>query len=111
MKRTQSQTKLVDLGNKKIYEYGLPTKLLSVAYMIVAGRHPEKGFVKEKDCTFVIFVTKGKGKYIMLDKTVELKKDDVLLVEKNTKFAVEGNFEYVTFDIPAYYEEQSQVVD
>lgn len=41
VKYSFNETNLVDLGNKKIYKYPFKTKLLSVAKMVVNGRHPK----------------------------------------------------------------------
>lgn len=101
----------VDLGEKVIYEYILPTRLMSVARMVIAGRHPEKGFILENDCSFAMYVIKGDGKYTVEDEEYFVGVGDVVFVPSGNKIACEGDFEYITFDTPAYYPEQSEEVD
>ena len=115
MKHTKvspDKTVKIDLGTKEIYKYPLPTKLLDISVMKVKGRHPKdpKTFVVEHDCQFVMYVTKGKGRYYLGDDVVSVEEGDVVYVPTETKFAVEGEFEYVTVDIPAFYLEQSEEV-
>jgi mannose-6-phosphate isomerase-like protein (cupin superfamily) len=102
-------SKLINLGTKKIHSFPLQTRMMSVAYMQIQGRHPEgKGFLLEHDCQFVIYVTKGKAKIFAGDQIFEVKVGDVVFVPTETKFAVEGDVEYVTVDTPGFYPEQSE---
>lgn len=110
VKILKKEAKLIDLGTKKILSYPLPTKLMSVAYMTISGKHPEKGYLYEHDCAFCLYVAKGNGK-IYADRNVfDVSVGDVVYVPIKTKFACEGNMEYVTFDSPAFYPEQSEEI-
>jgi len=111
VKINKSEANVINLGTKKIHEYPLPTKLMSVAYMKVTGRHPQKGFLYESDCAFCLYVTKGKGKIYADDEIFKVEIGDVVYVPTKTKFACEGDMEYVTFDSPGFYPEQSKEVD
>ena len=112
IKYSIKDAKKIDLGTKQIYSYPLSTRLMSVAYMKISGRHPEKEneWLFEHDCQFVIYVTKGKGKVYVGKKTIVVTVSDVVFIPTETPFAVEGNFEYVTFDTPGFYPEQSEIV-
>lgn len=97
-------TKTLDQVTKKINLYNLPTKILSASYMTLNGRHPEgKKKVLEKDCSFVMYVTEGKGKYIINDKEVKVKPKDVVFVRAGSTFVAEGDFEYFTVVVPAFH--------
>jgi len=98
------------LGAKKIYKYPLGEKLLSVARMVVDGRHPESGYLLEKECNFAMYMTRGKGRYFVGDEIFDVGVGDVVFVPAGNKFASEGDFEYITFDTPGYYPEQSEEV-
>lgn len=111
VKISKNDADLTDLGTKKILAYPLPTKLMSVAYMTVSGRHPKKGFLLEGDCAFCLYVTKGHGKIYAGEEIFEVAVGDVMYLPVNTKFACEGNMEYVTFDSPGFYPEQSQEIE
>ncbi len=111
-KLSKKQIELVDLGSKKIQKYPLDTKLMSVAYMVVDGRHPKgkKKFLLEHDCAFVVYLIKGKGKVYAGDEVFDVRVGDVVFVPTEHRFAVEGKMEYVTVDTPAFYLEQSEEV-
>ena len=108
-----NQTNLVDLGTKKIYKYPFPTKLLSIAKMNVNGRHPtnKNKYILEHNCSFIIYVTKGKGKINAGEKIFNVIVGDCIFVPAENKFAVEGIIEYVTVDTPALYLEQSEEIN
>ncbi|KKT73512.1 MAG: hypothetical protein UW69_C0063G0005 [Microgenomates group bacterium GW2011_GWA2_44_7] len=102
----------IDLGTKLILKYPSPTKLFDIAKMVVNGRHPQdkKTFILEHDCQFVIYVTQGTGKVYAGDEIFEVTVGDVVFVPTDNKFAVEGELEYITIDVPAFYLEQSEEV-
>jgi len=112
VKVSANKTSNIDLGTKKIYKYPLPTRVFDIGKMVVDGRHPEdpKKVILERDCSFVMYVTKGKGKYIVSGDEIKVEAGDVVYVPTGNTFACEGKFEYVTVDIPAYYPEQSEEV-
>jgi mannose-6-phosphate isomerase-like protein (cupin superfamily) len=111
---TSSQTNLIDLGTKQIHKYPTPTKAFDIAHMVVNGRHPEKTntFIIEHKCSFVMYILRGTGKVYAGDKVFEVKPEDVVFVPTDNKFAVEGEgLEYITFDAPAFFPEQSESIE
>lgn len=113
VKYSFGETNKIDLGTKVIYKYPTPTKEFDIARMVVSGRHPEakNKFILEHDCSFVIYVVKGTGKICAGDEIFEVGVGDVVFVPKENKFAADGEMEYVTFDVPAFYLEQSGEVE
>jgi len=111
-KYTSQETNRIDLGTKVIYKYPTPTKLLDIGRMVVKGRHPEDPakFAFESECNFVMFVTKGKGRVTAGDHEFDLAPEDVVFVPAKSKFAIEGDLEYITFDAPAFFPEQSSEI-
>ncbi len=57
-----------------------------------------------------MYIIKGKGVVYAGDEIFNVHVDDVMIVPIDNEFAVEGNMEYITFDLPAYYPEQSEEV-
>lgn len=109
----KEQAEIVNLGTKIIRKYTASDKQLEINYMILNGRTPEKAgtFICETKVHFIVFVIKGNGK-IFLDKDIfEVGEGDSVDVPAGTKFAAEGNFEYITAENPAWYSEQAQIVD
>lgn len=112
-KYTHKDARKIDLKSKIIYKYPTPNKELEVNYMKVDGRHPiqENKFIIEHKCQFVVYVTKGKGKIFAGNEIFDVKIGDVVFVPINNRFAVEGKLEYVTFENPAWYPEQSEIIE
>ncbi len=111
-KYTFEDTKKINLNTKIIYKYPTPTQLFDIARMVVKGRHPEdkNTFIIEEDCSFIIYVIKGKGTVYAGEKELKVSINDVVLVPKGNKFAIKGNLEYITVNVPAFYLEQSTEV-
>lgn len=112
-KLSKSESKKIELGTKTIYKYELPTKLFDLAKMEVKGRHPANPdkVILEKDCNFAMYVTKGDGKYLVNGEEIKVAEGDCVFVPSGSTFACEGNFEYITVDVPAYYPEQSEEIE
>lgn len=105
-------TEVINLVTKKIHKYNLPTKILSVSYMKLNGRHPEgKKKLLEKDCSYIMFVTEGKGKYIINEDIIEVKPQDVVFVRAGSTFVAEGKFEYLTVVVPAFYPNTTEEIE
>jgi mannose-6-phosphate isomerase-like protein (cupin superfamily) len=111
-KYTAKDANKIDLGTKVIYKYPMPTKLFDNGRMVVKGRHPEdpSKFAFESECNFIIFVTKGAGKVVAGNHEFDLEVDDVVFVPAKSKFDAEGDIEYITFDAPAFFPEQSSEI-
>ncbi|SRR4030042_2773256 len=111
-KYTFEDTNKIDLGTKVIYKYPTPTKEFDMAKMVVKGRHPAEPnkFILEHKCQFVIYVSKGKGKIYAGDDIFEVAEGDVVFVPTDHKFAAEGEMEYITVDVPAFFMEQSEEI-
>ncbi|MEK7111099.1 MAG: hypothetical protein AAB856_00740 [Patescibacteria group bacterium] len=113
IKYSSDKASIINLGTKIIYKFPAQTKLFELSRMVVSGRHPEnpKEFILESDCHFMIYVTKGSGKIYAGDDIFQVVAGDVVDVPPGNKFACEGkDFEYITFDTPAFYPEQSKII-
>jgi mannose-6-phosphate isomerase class I len=104
-KYSLSQANTIDLGTKVIYKYPMPTKLFDVGRRVINGRHPEdsKTYIVENEYSFIMYVTKGIGRVFANEITFDVESEDVVFMPAKTKFAVQGQFEYITFDSPAFY--------
>lgn len=111
IKYSHKDTNKINLGTKIIYKY--PTKKFDIARMVVNGRNPKykNKFLLEHKCSFVIYIIKGNGTVYAGDGVFNVGINDVVFVPKENKFAVEGNFEYITVDVPAFYLEQSEKIE
>jgi mannose-6-phosphate isomerase-like protein (cupin superfamily) len=111
-KYSVNDVKKIDLDTKIIYKYPTPTKDFDLGHMVVKGRHPvdPDTFIVENDCSFVMYILSGYGKVYAGGQEFDVTAKDVVFVPAKNNFAVEGEFEYVTFDSPAFYPEQSSEI-
>lgn len=110
----KDKAKIVDQGAKVIRKYTAPDKSLEINHMILNGRTPEKEetFLCETNVHFMAFVIKGNGKIYVGDEVFEVSEGDCVDVPAGTKFAAEGrDFEYITAETPAWYPEQSKIIE
>ncbi|MEK9178789.1 MAG: hypothetical protein AAB801_03345 [Patescibacteria group bacterium] len=109
----KDQAKVVDQGTKVIRKYPASDKLLEVNHMILNGRTPvgENTFLRETKVHFMILVIKGSGRIYCGSEIFNVEEGDSVDVPAGTKFAAEGNLEYITAESPAWYKEQATIVD
>ncbi|MHB1865229.1 MAG: cupin domain-containing protein [Candidatus Saccharimonadales bacterium] len=108
VKYSLSDTNKIDLGTKVIHKYPTPTPKYDIGHMEVKGRFPlNSKFNLNTICDFIIYVTKNTGVIFAGSETFSVEVGDVVFIPKNNKYAVEGNFEYITIDVPAFSPEQS----
>lgn len=96
-----------------IYEYPNQSHALRISYMEVNGRRPGepgKAFLEE-DCTFAIYIVDGAGTIWIEGEEYKLGAQDVATVLAGKRWYIEGNLKYVTATTPAFYPEQSTMVD
>ena len=112
VKYSLSEATKIDLGTKTIFKYPTPTREFDIAKMVVKGRHPvdPSKFILEHKCQFVICVTQGQGKIYAGDDVFSVATGDVVFVPTDNKFAAEGEMEYITVDVPAFFMEQSEEI-
>ena len=71
----------------------------NVAYLDLNGRH---GKTKTTLSDRFYFVLEGTGKFIIDEKTIEVEKDDVIIVPKNTTYDFQGKMKLILFSTPAF---------
>lgn len=91
-------------------EYPLKDKDINAAVIKLNGRYPEKGMAVNMGCKEMGYVVEGTGKLIVEDKTVELKKGDVVLIEAGERYYWEGKLIMFMPCTPAWTPEQHKFV-
>jgi catechol 2,3-dioxygenase-like lactoylglutathione lyase family enzyme len=110
----KEDVKIVDLSTKIIKKYTADDKRIEINKMSINGRNPEnpKHFIYETECRFMVYVLKGSGKLYCDEEVFEVSEGDVVDVPTHAKFAAEGiDFEYLTFEAPAWFPSQAFIVD
>ncbi len=84
-----------------------PTGRLSCALVQQKGRYPEQGKRVNKRCTEAIFVIDGELILTLSDRTVTLKKNDVVYVTPGQPYAIEGTATVFVFIEPKWDKTQN----
>lgn len=111
-KVSKEEREEIDLGTKKFFKYNSPVKELELKKTVLKGRspeNPEKVYVETE--SFALFIIEGDGIISLDGSEYELSSEDVVYVEKGTKWWIEGELEYIVFNTPQWYPEQMQEVD
>ncbi len=72
---------------------------MSCARVAVTGRH---GKIKNVKCNRLYFVISGKGEFSIDDEIIKCKKDDVIIIPKNTPYDYRGKMNLLLVDTPAF---------
>jgi mannose-6-phosphate isomerase-like protein (cupin superfamily) len=91
-------------------EYPLGDEDINAAVIKLNGRYPETGRAVNTNCKEMGYIVEGTGKLGVEDKTVELKKGDVVLIEAGEKYYWEGNLIMFMPCTPAWTPEQHKLV-
>ena len=93
-----------------VLEYPLDDKDINIALAKINGRYPENSFALNTECKEIGYVVEGVGKLVVENKTIELKKGDVILIEVGEKFYWEGDLEILMPCAPAWTPEQYKII-
>jgi mannose-6-phosphate isomerase class I len=112
VKYSADQANVIDLDTKIIYKYPTPTKQFDVSRMVIKGRSPKDAdtFIYERECSFAIYIIRGTGLVLAGGQTFSVQPNDVVFIPAKNKFAMDGDFEYITFDTPAFFPEQAEEI-
>lgn len=115
LKADAAENQLIRIdANKIIKRYPSTSRVIEMNLMTLNGRSPinPDHFIYNTLVHFMVYVTKGKGMFYVDDAVFNASEGDVLDVPPKTRFAACGeDFEYVTVENPAFFLEQSYVVD
>jgi len=75
------------------------------------GRYPLKGFTVNQKCKELVYFISGKGKLVVDNKTIYVKKGDQVVINPGEKFYWEGKFVMFMPCAPAWYSEQHKEVE
>lgn len=104
MKFKLKDAKEFSVGEIKGYEYCNKNdfKNVSVAFAEVHGKH---GKLKNIKCDRVYIIIKGKGKFVIDGKEVDVEAKDVIIIPKGTPYDYSGEMEVFDIDCPAFEKE------
>jgi mannose-6-phosphate isomerase-like protein (cupin superfamily) len=95
-----------------VYEYLNDNKDLNVAFIEIKGRYPNSGWSFNEVCNEAYCIVSGHGIVNIEGKIFKIKKGDVVYIDKNKKFYVEGrNLKYFCPTSPAFYIEQYKHIE
>ena len=95
-----------------IWEYDLPSEVLSFAKAHINGRYPESGRVMNSGCEEIYYVNHGSGIVHSEFGDYEIKEGDLYHFKKGEKYWTEGhNLELILANSPKWTPEQAKSVE
>lgn len=67
-------------------EYPMDDKDINGAVIELNGRYPDKGRTMNEKCKEMAYVIKGSGRIVVEGKEIQLKEEDLILIEPGEKF-------------------------
>lgn len=101
LKFTQKTGYKFDRGDVKGLAFNTKKQFpkLSAAIFAVKGKHPR---MKSINSDRLYFVLKGVGKFIINNKPVSVKQNNVIIIPKNTPYSYEGQMKCFLVHSPAF---------
>ena len=109
--KTFKDCELFNGDTNKTYEYNIEDSDINYCIVEINGRFPLKGRLTNEVCKEMVHILDGEGVLVIEGKTYKLKKDDVVLINKKEKYYWEGNMKVGASCTPAWYPEQSLMVE
>jgi mannose-6-phosphate isomerase-like protein (cupin superfamily) len=104
-------TELFEGKTNKTYEYNIDDLDINYCIVDVDGRFPKEKWAVNRECKEMVHVLSGSGILAVEGETYYLKKDDVVLINKNEKYYWEGIMRLGVSCSPAWKPHQHQIVD
>lgn len=94
-------------------DYPSSDKDINFAVIKINSRSPKTGFQVNTDCKELLHIMNGNTILYMKESNekIEFNKGDVILINKNERYAFDGNFEAAVPCTPAWTSEQHKYVD
>lgn len=108
--KKEKATTLQVTDSCKAIEYPNGDKDLWAAVIEIKGRYPSEGVTINEACKEFVFVSHGKGKVTVGNKTHEIRKGDMILIEPGELFYWEGEMILFMPCAPAWYPEQHKTL-
>lgn len=101
-----SDTEIFKGETNVTYEYNIDDKDINYCIVDVDGRFPKTGVAINRQCKEMAHVLTGSGKLFVDDKEYNLKKDDVVLIDKKEHYYWDGKMKLGVPCAPAWWPEQ-----
>ena len=103
----------INSDTSKLLEYSieLNDKDIDLCVNTINGRYPKEGYCTNEKCKEICYVLEGKGTINKKDEQINLKKGDVILIEKKEVYYWDGNCKIIMICTPAWYKEQCKLLE
>lgn len=108
--KTFKDTEIFKGETNKTYEYNIEDKDINYCIVDIKGRFPVEGKLMNEVCKEMVHVLDGEGILVVEGQLYNLKKDDVVLINPNSKYYWDGEMRLGSSCSPAWYKEQSKIV-
>lgn len=93
------------------FEFDLGDKNLDGAVVTVNGRYPDKGRAINEECKEIAYIIDGSGQVVIEEKPFDIRKEDLIVIDKGERYYWDGNFKLFVYYSPAWSPEQHKAVD
>jgi len=108
--RKNQSKKIKNSRSCTVWEYRIPSKLISFATTLINGRYPDKGRVANMKCEEIYYVVSGTGVVHSEFGNFRLQRGDLYFFKKAEKYWVEGrNLFMVLVNAPPWFAEQHKI--
>ncbi len=91
-------------------DYPMTDPDINFAVIKINCRSPKTGYQFNTDCKELLYIIHGKGVLYTKNETKEFEQGDVILIDKNEYYALDGSFEAAVPCTPAWTSEQHKYV-
>ncbi len=107
----KEQSQVFHNGNVTAHEYPTKNKNISGGFVEIRGRHPEKGWICNQECTELVFITKGSVTLTTEKESVFLNEMDQVIINPKERYYWDGNCVAFVPSTPPWTPEQTEIVE
>ena len=104
-------SELFEGPTNKTYEYNIEDNDINFCIVDVNGRFPVEKWATNRKCKEMIHVLSGSGILVVEGIEYHLNQDDVVLLDINEKYYLDGNMRLGIPCTPAWYPQQHEIID
>lgn len=108
---SKSKTKKnINATNCSSLEYPSKDKNINGAIVKLNGKYPKIGKAANLKCKELIYILSGSGKIIINDKVNKIKKGDIIIINKNEKYILNGKLNMFVACTPSWNKKQHKFI-
>ena len=107
--KAASKYNLTATCNVLDYNPILNEKNIDFCIVKINGRYPDNGYCSNLECDELCYILEGNGFIGMRNKSLDIKKGDIIFINKKEIYYWSGNLKLMTICTPAWSKEQCKL--